>query len=88
MSRLAGATEILNSVFGETKLSALISQLKVEGKLDYIALISNGENFDPDNITKCKVLSAGDDMNIDLALVQTVNKSLPTIKTSYVNVVD
>ena len=27
-------------------------------------------------------------MNIDLALVQTVNKSLPTIKTSYVNVVD
>lgn len=88
MSRLAGATEILNSVFGETKLSALISQLKVEGKLDYIALISNGENFDPDNITKCKVLSAGDDMNIDIALVQTVNKSLPTIKTSYVNVVD
>lgn len=87
-TKLAGAVEILNRKLGATTWSALIPQLKVEGKLDYIALLPQGETYEPDNIIKCKVLSAGDDINKDVALIQTVSKRLPTSKCTVVNVKD
>lgn len=87
-ARLAGAVEILNRKLGATTWSALVPQLKVEGKLDYIALLPQGETYDPDNIIKCKVLSAGSDINKDVALIQTVSKRLPTSKCTTVNVQD
>ena len=73
---------------GATDLSAYISQVKVEGVLDYIALVPNGEIFDADNVIKCRVLSAGEDTNKDVALIQTVSKQLPTKLCTFVNVVD
>lgn len=85
---LAQATEILNSAYVTTSLSAIIPQLKVEGKLDYIALLPQGETYDPENIQKCKVLSAGNDKDVDIALLQTISKRLPTADCTYVNVVD
>ncbi len=71
-----------------TNLSAYISQVKVEGELDYIALIPQGEVFDPNNIIKCRVLSAGEEKEKDVALVQTISMRLPTSKCSFVNVKD
>jgi S1-C subfamily serine protease len=56
--------------------------------LDYVALIPHGEVFDADNINKCRVLSAGEDINKDVALVQTISKRLPTSDCTIVNVKD
>ena len=69
-------------------LSAYISKISVKGVLDYVALIPNGEVYDPDNIMKCRVLSAGEDLNKDVALVQTISKRLPTSDCTIVNVKD
>jgi len=60
------------------ELKASVSEVKVEGILDYIALIPQGETFDETNIQKCRVIAAGEDVNKDVALVQTLTKRLPT----------
>lgn len=67
-------------------LTSYLSQVKVKGVLDYIALIPQGEIFDGDNIIKCKVVSAGEDENIDVALIQTVSKRLPTKECTFVDI--
>ena len=76
------------SGFGATGLTAYVSQVKVKGVLDNIALVPQGEIFDPDNFIKCKILSAGEDKKKDIALIQTVSKRLPTSDCTYVNVTD
>lgn len=73
---------------GATDLSAYISQVKVEGVLDYIALVPQGDLFDSDNVIKCRVLSAGDDKEKDVALIQTITQQLPNNKCTFVNIVD
>lgn len=87
-AQLSQNIERLNAVYGTTSLSRLISQLKVNGVLDYIALCPQGEVYDPDNIIKCRVLSAGEDKEKDVALIQTISKRLPTSDCTYVNVQD
>lgn len=67
------------------QLNALLSEIKVEGVLDYIAVNPNGAYFDVDNLKKCRVLEAGDDINVDVALIQTIDKDLPGKNTTYVN---
>ena len=57
-------------------LGAFVSEVKVEGKLKFIGLIPNGEDFDDENFLKCKVVSAGDNPDVDVALIRTV-KGLP-----------
>ena len=57
-------------------LGAFVSEVKVEGKLKFIGLIPNGEDFDEENFLKCKVVSAGDNPDIDVALIRTV-RGLP-----------
>lgn len=69
-------------------LSAYISQISIKGVLDYIALVPQGEIFDAENIIKCKVLSAGDDPNKDVALIQTITKRLPTPDCTYVDLME
>ena len=87
-AQLSENIERLNAAFGSTSLSRLISQLKVNGVLDYIALCPQGEVYDPDNIIKCRVLSAGEEKEKDVALIQTISKRLPTNDCTYVNVKD
>lgn len=65
-------------------LGAYVSEVKVEGKLKFIGLIPNGEDFDDENFLKCKVLSAGDDTNVDVALIRTVKGGIPD-ECTYVN---
>jgi len=69
-------------------ISAYISQLEVTGELDYIGLISQGMIFDIDNAVKCRVLSAGNDTNKDVALIQTVSKQLPSSDCTFLNLTD
>jgi len=83
-----GHVAFLNSAFRTTQYNAYLSQVKVTGVLDYVALIPHGEVFDADNINKCRVLSAGEDINKDVALVQTISKRLPTSDCTIVNVKD
>lgn len=71
-----------------TGLAAYISQVKVEGVLDNIVLVPQGDVFDPDNFIKCRVLSAGTDKMKDVALIQTTSKRMPTSDCTYVNVID
>lgn len=89
MSRLfATIVEALKGKALPVSLSAYLSQVKVEGVLDYIALVPQGEVFDKDNIKKCKVLSAGDDIREDVALIQMISgNGLPNSCTC-VNVTD
>jgi len=83
-----GHVAFLNSAFRTTQYNAYLSQVKVTGVLDYVALIPHGEVFDADNINKCRVLSAGEDINKDVALVQTISKRLPASECTVVNVKD
>lgn len=88
MSRkFATIVESLKGVVLPISLSAYVSQVKVEGVLDYIALVPQGEIFDKDNIKKCKVLSAGEDIREDVALIQMISGSTPA-NCKYVNVTD
>lgn len=87
-ARFSKAVELMNAELGFTSLSGFVSQLKVEGKLDYIILLSQGESYDPDNIIKCNVLSTSEDTNKDVALIQTSSKRLPTSNSAIVNVRD
>ena len=89
MSRLfATIVEALKGKALPVSLSAYLSQVKVEGVLDYIALVPQGEVFDKDNIKKCKVLSAGEDIREDVALIQMIAGNGIPANCTYVNVTD
>jgi len=68
-------------------LDAYTSQIKVEGKLDGLLFIPNGKYFSSENVTRCRVVSAGDDTNIDVSLVQSDKGELPK-NSRIVNVTD
>lgn len=67
------------------ELKASVSEVKVEGVLDYIALIPQGETFDETNIHKCRPIVAGEEVNKDVAMVQTYTKRLPTSECTFVD---
>lgn len=56
---------------------ALVSLVKVEGVLDKMYLIPQGKYFSSENAITCRVLSAGDDVENDIALVQSERSELP-----------
>lgn len=68
-------------------LDAYTSQIKVEGKLDGLLFIPNGKYFSTENVTRCRVVSAGDDTNIDVSLVQSDKGELPR-NSRFINVTD
>lgn len=67
-------------------LNAYISQVKVKGVTKYVALIPNGEVFDPDNMIKCNILyDEGENLDKDVALLKIIDKALPD-KFNYINI--
>jgi S1-C subfamily serine protease len=69
-------------------LNAYISQVKVKGVIDYIALVPQSMAFDVDNMIKCKVIyDEENNLDKDVALIKTINKKLPE-KCTYVNIKD
>ncbi len=69
-------------------LHGYISQLKVKGVSDGILLIPQGSFYSSENAIMCHVLSAGDDPNVDVALIQSDKQELPNSHCTYVNVED
>lgn len=67
-------------------LSGYVSQLKVKGVSDGILLIPQGAYYSSENAIKCHVLSAGDDPNVDVALIQSDKQGLPHDKCTFVNI--
>lgn len=75
----------------DVPLSAYVSKVKVKGVLDFIACIPDNEIFDKDMLFKCRIVYADEnDKNLekDVALIQTINKKLPTGRCRYINVKD
>lgn len=71
---------------GLTGLSAYISQLKLVGVSDGIILLQNNKMYSNENAIKCTVLSAGEDLEKDVAIVKCDRGMLPD--ATYVNVAD
>ena len=86
----AEARAVLRTVNGVAPegISAYISQVKVTGVSDGILLVPQGRYFSEENVIRCKLLSGGDDLEKDVALIQSERMELPNAKTTFVNVVD
>ena len=69
-------------------LHGYISQLKVKGVCDGILLVPQGSFYSMENAIMCHPLSAGDDPNVDVALIQSDKSELPNSHCTYVNVQD
>ena len=69
-------------------LSAYISQIKIKGVSDGVLLIPQGKFFSSENAIKCTVLSAGDEKEKDVALIQSDKMELPNKYSTYVNIKD
>lgn len=71
-----------------SQYNAYIPQVKVKGVIDNIALVPQGEVFDPQNMIKCKVIyDEGDDLKKDIALIKVVSSKIPA-QCTYVNTQD
>lgn len=68
-------------------LTTYMSMVKVEGVLDKLEFVPQGLYFSPENITTCRVLSAGDNIENDIALIQSEKSELPS-RTRFVNIKD
>lgn len=86
----AEARAVLRTVNGVAPegISAYISQVKVTGVSDGILLVPQGRYFSEENVIKCKLLSGGNDLEKDVALIQSEKMELPNSKTTFVNVTD
>lgn len=69
-------------------LSAIIPQIKVKGVSDGVMFVPQGRYVSSENAVTCRVLSAGDDTKIDVALIQSDKMELPNRGCSFVNVQD
>lgn len=67
------------------QLNAFVQQVKVDGVSAYLGYIPNGEYVSNENLVTCHELVAGEDKNIDVALLQSVTKKLPNAEVNYVN---
>ncbi len=65
---------IYGAITGE---AAYISQIKVEGVLDVLVFVPQGKYYAIDNAVRCRVLSAGDDIEKDVALIQSEKGEVP-----------
>ena len=69
-------------------LNGYIPLLKVKGVSDGILLIPQGAYYSRENAIRCHILSAGDDPNVDVALIQSDKQELPNSHCTFVNVKD
>lgn len=87
-SRLSINDYNTNGIYGAmTGDAAYISQLKIEGVLDALLFIPQGKYYSRENAVECRVLSAGDDVNKDVALIQSEKSEIPT-GARFINVTD
>lgn len=87
MKRIADNYKLILSerVADNPVLVAAISDIKVEGVLDYIGVIPNGDYYDPENLIKCTVLADNNNIEIDVALLQCKKQGNLPRDIKYVN---
>ncbi len=71
----------LDAEVDATGVAAYISQIKIVGCLDNLILIPQSKYFSAENAITCRVLSAGNDINVDVALIQSEKGELPSGST-------
>ena len=57
--------------------AAYLSQMKVEGVLNGIVFVPQGKYYSDENAVRCRVLSAGNEIEKDVALIQSERSELP-----------
>ena len=67
------------------RLIPAIAAIQVEGVLDYIGVIPNGEYYDSENLIKCTVLADNQNTRIDVALLQCKKQGDLPRDIKYVN---
>lgn len=67
--------------------AAYISQIKIEGVLDKLLFVPQGRYYSSENAVSCRVLSAGNNPEEDVALIQSEKGELPN-SARYINVTD
>ena len=67
--------------------AAYISQIKIEGVLDKLLFVPQGRYYSAENAVSCRVLSAGNNYEEDVALIQSERSELPN-GARYINVTD
>ena len=78
---------VLATIFVSKEDIAYISQIKIVGVLDRLVFVPQGKYYSLENAVSCRILSAGDDINEDVALIQSEKAELPS-GTRYVNIAD
>lgn len=63
------------------RISYALSDIKVEGAIEYIVAVPNGQIFDSTNATKLRIVMQSDKTDIDLSILQTMNNKLPAGST-------
>lgn len=67
--------------------AAYISQIKIEGVLDKLLFVPQGKYYSVENAVSCRVLSAGNNYEEDVALIQSEKGELPN-GARYINITD
>ncbi len=66
-------------------LNAFTSQIKVEGVMSYIGMLSNGAYFSDENLKQCRELVGHDNIKKDVAILQLETKRLPDTNCNIVD---
>lgn len=74
-----------NAASENPALNAFTAQVKVEGVLAYIGMVSNGAYFSSENLKQCRELAVHEDKNKDVAIIQLETKKLPDANCNIVN---
>lgn len=72
--------------FNDGQLKKYVDFVNVEGVLDEVYIIPNGQYLDETNFIKCRAIDGvnGNDPHKDVALLETLNKKLPDV-SSYID---
>lgn len=82
----SGITDIYKKVMARyasayPELNAYISQIKIEGVLDFWGIHPDGKHLSDQNLIECREILVKDDSSVDLALLQSVQCELPKSAT-------
>lgn len=80
MKLFANAADALE----DASFNYYMTQISVEGVMDYIGVIPNGEYFSGSNLLKCRTAVVPDNPAKDVAILQLESRRLPS-KSTYVN---
>lgn len=64
------------------------ANIEVKGYTTEIGVIPNGQRCHGDNYLACSEYNAGDDTNIDVAIIQTVSRTTPTTVKKIIDIAD